>query len=36
MLLSIARHDTPLARLASDHLPVVARIAAWPAAVAQD
>jgi endonuclease/exonuclease/phosphatase family metal-dependent hydrolase len=32
MLLSIERHDTPLARLASDHLPVVARIAAAPLA----
>lgn len=30
MLLSIARHDTPLARMASDHLPVVARIATPP------
>lgn len=30
MLLSIRRHDTPLARLASDHLPVVACIAAAP------
>jgi hypothetical protein len=26
-LLSVAAHNTPLARLASDHLPVVARIA---------
>lgn len=30
MLLSVERHDTPLARLASDHLPVVARINAAP------
>jgi endonuclease/exonuclease/phosphatase family metal-dependent hydrolase len=30
MLLSIQRHDTALARLASDHLPVVAHIAAPP------
>lgn len=36
MLLSIARHDTALARQASDHLPVVARIAALPAAVAPE
>ena len=32
MLLSVKRHDSPLARLASDHLPVVARIAAAPLA----
>lgn len=30
MLLSITRHDTPLARIASDHLPVIARIATPP------
>jgi endonuclease/exonuclease/phosphatase family metal-dependent hydrolase len=36
MLLSIGRHDSPLARLASDHLPVVARIAVAPLAAYPD